>query len=112
MSCHDETITTNVSVPICKRLWEATFAEGGEVQGVRFLVHPTGLDVQVLEYVHLALETNLKHTNAHKVSLVSVAVTAKKRNTCIHPLDGATVPCSLEREGHDNLSTHPHTGNP
>ena len=58
-------------LPICERLWEATFPEGGEVQGVRLLVHPTRLDVQVLEYVHFALETNLKHTNANRVSLQS-----------------------------------------
>lgn len=71
VSCQDESITIKMSVPICQRLWKATFAERGEVQGVRLLVHPTRLDVQVLEYVHFALETNLKHTHAHKVSLES-----------------------------------------
>lgn len=59
---HDEALCVMSSVPICKWLWEAAFAEGGEVQGVRLLVRPTRLDVQVLEYVHFALETNLKRT--------------------------------------------------
>lgn len=58
------------SVPICEWLWEASFAEGGEVQGVWLLVHPTRLDVQVLEYVHFALETNLKHECTQGVSRV------------------------------------------
>lgn len=71
MSCHDETITINVSAPICKRLWDATFSKGWEVQGVWLLVHPTRLDVQVLEDVNFALETNLKHTHEYKVSLES-----------------------------------------
>lgn len=61
----------NGSVPIRKWLWKASFAEGGKVQGVWFLVHPTCLDVQVLEYVHFALETDLKRRNVHKVSLES-----------------------------------------
>ena len=80
----------NVLVPICKRLWKATFAEGGEVQGVWFLIHPTCLDVQVLEYVHFALKTNLKHTNTHKEFLV----TTRKRDVFIHPLEGVIVPGS------------------
>lgn len=62
----DITVTITVSVPICKWLWKATLAEGGEVQGVRLLVHPARLDVQVLEYVHFALETNLKRKKAHQ----------------------------------------------
>lgn len=66
---HDEAGALHVmsSVPIGEWLWEAAFAEGGEVQGVRLLVRPTRLDVQVLEYVHFALETNLKQTKRTQV---------------------------------------------
>lgn len=60
---------SHLSLPICKWLWKATFAEGGEVQSVWFLVQPTRLDVQVLEYMHFSLETNLKHTYVHRVCL-------------------------------------------
>lgn len=56
-------------IPICEWLWKAAFAQGREVQSVWFLVRPTRLDVQVLEYMYFALETNLKHTNVRRVCL-------------------------------------------
>lgn len=52
---------TKPLLPVCERLWKAAFAEGGEVQGVWFLVHSASLDVQVFEYVHFAFQTNLNH---------------------------------------------------
>ena len=57
-------------VPVCEWLGEASpFAsQGGEVQRVRFLIHPARLDVQVLEYVHLSFKADLKYTKIGRAS--------------------------------------------
>ena len=73
-------------VPVCEWLGEASpFAsQGGKVKGVRLLIHPARLDVQVLEYVHLSFKADLKYTNNFTFSNKYVSVCIKIINKIRH----------------------------